>query len=114
MTIKGSYLVTVVIAVSLIFIGHKIAVKGMVLFQGVSQEIVKAKVQKITGRIQPDFLDEFIPMQGETITFEAKVTSGIRKGETLTASQNLSGYMGIAPKETGTGDSVLLLNINDE
>jgi uncharacterized membrane protein len=115
MTIKGSYLATVIIAVLLIFIGHKIAVNGLFVFQEVSQEIVKAKVQKITQRIKPDAaFDDFIPMQGEKIIFEAQVTGGTRKGEIITAAQNLGGYMVAPLKEASKGDSVLLININNE
>jgi uncharacterized membrane protein len=112
MTIRGPYLLTVIVAVLLIFIGHKIAVNGIPVFQNISQEVVKAKVQRIVGQIAPP--DEFAPDQGNKIIFEAKITSGVRKGEMVTALQNLNSFSRVTAKETSSGDSVLLINMNDE
>ena len=60
MKIKLPYLATVIAAVLLLFIGHKFATDCLHVFQNVSQEVVRAKVQRIVERVQPnfDFLDD--------------------------------------------------------
>ncbi|MDR1838882.1 MAG: hypothetical protein LBQ93_04760, partial [Treponema sp.] len=100
MTIRISYLVTVFVSVLLIFAGHKIAVDGLLAFQQVSNEIVRAKIQSVTGRITPiDDSGGLIPMQGDSIFFEARITDGARKGAIVQASQNLGGFAGVSTKE---------------
>ncbi|MCL2044069.1 MAG: YibE/F family protein [Treponema sp.] len=63
MKISISYLATVIIAVLFVFIGHRMAVSGLFVFQDDSQTHVRAKVLEITERVQPDsqfnLLDEF-------------------------------------------------------
>ena len=114
MTIRISYLATVFISVLLIFIGHRFAVSGLFIFQQASQEIAQAKVQRVIQRITPlDEAGDIIPMQGDRLIFEAKITSGARKGNTVIASQNLIGFSGIMNKEVSVGDSVILLFFNN-
>ena len=111
MTIKGSYLLTVIIAVLLLFIGQKTAVDGLLNFQKFPQEVVKAKVQSVVERVRMDAgFDEPMPELGNKIVFEAKITGGIRKGEIIRAEQNLSSLLMGRSKEVGKGDHVLLLN----
>jgi uncharacterized membrane protein len=107
------YLVTVLVAVLLIFLGNKMVVDGLAggpaVFQNVSQEVVKAKVLGGVERVKPGGgLEEFIPMQGDRIVFEAEITSGARKGEIVTATQNLTSLSRVPQKEVGKGASVLL------
>ena len=110
MTIKGSYLLTVIICVLLLFIGHKIAVDGMIDFRVVSHEVVKAKVQSVAEQVNLDEgFDEPMPVLGKKITFEARITGGMRKGELITAEQNLSSLLMGRSKIVGKGDSVLLI-----
>ncbi|MDR0316221.1 MAG: YibE/F family protein [Treponema sp.] len=115
MKIKIPYLLTVIISILLIFLGHKIAVNDLFDFQAFSPEVVSAKVQSVIERVSPDDgLGGFMPMLGDKIIFEAIITNGERKGEVVTAAQNFSGYSRVTAKETGKGDSVLLINMNDE
>jgi len=115
MTIKGSYLVTVLVSVLLIFAGYKISVKNMPALPDISQEVVKAKVQRIIEWVSPDeYFDEFLPRQGEKMIFEAKITDGTRKGEVVFGAQNFGGFSGVTAKEVVKGDSVLLINVNGE
>lgn len=114
MTIKGTYLVTVLISVLLIVIGNKIAVSGLFVFNEFKQEVVKAKVEKIIERTLPEeFFEDFLPRQGEKLIFEARITNGEKKGEYVTASQSDSGYSRVTEKEVVPGDSILLIYIND-
>ncbi|MCL2294375.1 MAG: YibE/F family protein [Spirochaetes bacterium] len=119
MKIQVTYLATVTVAVLLLFIGHNIVVQDRFVFQdGMHQEVTRAKVHKIVERIQVganfDWFDEFSPMLGEKIIFEARVTSGVRRGEIITAEQSLSSLFQGALREVSKGDSILLININDE
>ncbi|MCL2722129.1 MAG: YibE/F family protein [Treponema sp.] len=100
MTIRITYLATVITAFLFLIIGNKLAVSGAVNFQSSPQEIVRAKVQRIVDRIENNFdvfnehdeYDDFYEpssmIQGYTIIFEAKITNGKRKGEIVTASQS--------------------------
>ena len=122
--IKLSYLFTIIVSLLLLFIGHNIAIDGMVNFQNSSQEIVRGKVQRIVERVEfnMDFIDDFdyfgdfdsfIPfMPGDKIIFEAKITTGIRRGETITAEQTFSPLLIDRSKEVDKGDNVLLVNNN--
>ena len=53
--IKIPYLLTVFVGVLLIFIGHKIAVDGLFVFQDVTDEVVRAKIERIVERVEPNF-----------------------------------------------------------
>jgi hypothetical protein len=115
MTIKGSYLLTVLVSVILVFAGYKFAVKDLVSFQQAPQETARAKVQKVFQKTVPlDDFGEIIPMMGEKVDFEAKISNGTRKGEIVTGWQNLGGFSGIAGREVKAGDRVLLVNFDNE
>ena len=112
MRIRITYLVTVFISFLCIFIGHKIAVKDLFIFQNDSQEVVKAVVQKIIERSEPD---EFLPMamQSTRIIFEAKAASGKLKGQIITAAQSMGEFSETPIKEIKAGDSVILINFDN-
>jgi len=121
--IKITYLATIVISILLLIIGHNIAVRGMINIQNPSHETVRAKVQKIIERVQPnfDFIDDlndietFAPiMQGEKIIFDAVITKGNKKGELVRAEQNYSSMLKGRLKEVKEGDNILLVGNNKE
>jgi uncharacterized membrane protein len=118
MRIKIPYLATVIISILIIFAGHKIAVQGLIVFQNKSHEILKVKVLNVIELIDLDegFFDDedLFPMQGKRIVFESAVTSGERKGEVLTASQNFGGFLHIPQRQVKKGDSVLLIKFDNE
>ena len=119
MKIRLPYVATLIIAVLLVFLGHKMAMQGLHIFQDDSQELVRARVFSIVERIQPgdrfgffddfDIDDDFLPIMGEQIIFEARVTSGVRRGDVITASQSLGRFLVSGSKEVEAGDSVLLI-----
>ena len=115
--IKITYLITIIVSISLLVIGNNIAKNGMFSFQNPSQEIVRAKVQRVIEKIEPnfDFIEDFSDyetfsplMQGDKIIFEALITNGSRKGEVVTAEQTFSPQLIDRTKEVGKGDKVLL------
>jgi uncharacterized membrane protein len=110
-----AYCFTIIISLLCILVGHKMVANGLFVFQNDSQEVVKAKVWGIIERVKPgEGFDEFMPAQGDKIIFEAKITGGKRKGEIVIATQNFGGYSRVTAKEADFGDSVLLINVNDE
>jgi uncharacterized membrane protein len=112
---NAAYYLTIILSLLCIFVGHKIAVNGLSVFQNDSREVVKAKVRGIIERVKPGGgFDEFMPAQGDKIIFEAQISGGTRKGEIVSAAQNFSGYSRVTAKEVGKGDSVLLISMNDE
>ena len=121
MRIKIPYLATVIISLLLLYIGHLIAVQGLFVFQNVSQEHVRATVQRVIERVQmgddlepfDEYDDYFVSMLGERIIFEAEVRRGHRRGEIIIAEQNISGFMLNPHKEVTSGDSILLINFGD-
>ena len=113
MIIRGTYLATVLAAVLFIVIGHNIAVNNMFAFNNYQQEVIRARVQRVTERIPPlDEYGELMPLLGDRLIFEARVTSGTRRGEIITATQSLGGLAGTRTKEISRGDSILLIWFN--
>ena len=113
--IKITYLLTVAISILLLFLGHKIATANLFIFQDDSHEIVRASVQSVSGRtsLDADF-EEHLPILGERIIFEAKITSGAGKGEIVTATQTFSSFTPLAQREVSRGSSILLIHSNNE
>ncbi|MCL2244666.1 MAG: YibE/F family protein [Treponema sp.] len=113
--IKIPYLITVAAAILILVLGHEIAVNDGVNFFNYPQEIVKAKVLRITDRISLDEgFDEPVPMLGEKIYFEAAITSGTQKGDIVRASQNTSGFLQDVQKEVSVNSGILLIYSNNE
>jgi len=115
--IKLSYLATVAVSVLLLFMGHRIAVQGLSIFQNDMQEVVRATVREVLDRLQPegDDLDDFlIMMQGERLIFEAEIRRGPRRGEVVTAVQTFGGFVQDITSEVREGDSILLISFGDE
>ena len=115
MTIRISYLATVVVAILLIIVGNAIATNNLAIFQNVSQEVFRARVQRVVERIGRDEVPgEMVPMQGNRVIFEAQIASGPRKGETITVTQNLSAFTRVTAKEVAKGNLVLVISTNGE
>ena len=115
MVIRGTYLLTVIIAILFIVFGHRMAVRDLPVFFDESPEILRARVQNVTEIIPPyDEYGEFIPMLGNRIIFEARVTHGARRGEIITAMQSFSSFSADWVREVSRGDSILLIYINGD
>ena len=122
MKIKLSYLLTIIISILILLIGHQAAVQNRFLFIDNTFEHVRARVIEVTDRIRAedlvfDFDDEFgvvddffLTLIGETLVFDAEVTNGARRGQVISAEQNLNDFMLFTPVEVKEGDAVLLIN----
>ena len=115
MVIRGTYLLTVFLAVLFIVIGHRIAIADLPVFTENPPEILRARVQNITTIIPPyDEYGELIPMLGDRIIFEARITHGPYRGEVITAIQSFSVFSASWVPEVSRGDSILLIYMNGE
>jgi len=106
------YLITIFFSILILVIGHNVVVNdGVGSFNNSRNEIVRAKVVEVIERITPEY-DELMGsmMPGNKIIFEALVTSKSRRGELLTAEQNMSSLSKNRLREVKAGDSVLLIN----
>ena len=133
MRIRITYVATLIIAVLLVCIGHVFAMRGFHIFYDESRELASARVISITERLAPgdrleglhfpDYSDEysdddpegfdgFVPIMGEQILFEAQISSGPRRGETIIASQSLGRFLVTGAREVKAGDSVLLIRFD--
>jgi len=118
--IKIPYILTILISFLLLYVGHKMAVDGMIKFQNPAQITVRAKVEKIINRVEldMDFTDDFdyyyddfsSIMPGDKIIFESKITEGKLKGELITAEQTFSPLLMDRSKEVEKGDYIILVN----
>lgn len=100
------YVITVFVALLFIIVGNKVAVKDLKISEENYQETVAAKITKIIERNEQKYETDNIEMID--ITFEAVVTSGERKGEFITATQNLVSISNGHVKEVENGDKVVL------
>jgi len=116
--IKITYLLTIIISVAVLFIGHKIAVKDMLKFQNYSQVIVKAKVLNVLDREADEEKtgegEESTFVIGSRIIFEAKITEGFRKGEIVKAIQSMNSFIQNSQKEVYKNAQILLIHTNNE
>jgi uncharacterized membrane protein len=125
--IKIPYLITVIVSILLIFIGHKYATDGIINFQNTHHETTRGRVQRIVDRVTTgfdftdDFFDEYYDLDnefdnlssmphGEKIIFEVRISSGARRGELVLAEQTFSPFLLDRSKEVSRGDNVLLVN----
>ena len=120
--IKITYILTVILSVIILFIGNKIAVKDMTLFQNYSHDVVKAKVLNVLEHIETEILSDKENTENENdsssekrsrIIFEARITEGSRKGEVVTAVQSMQGFLPGAQKEVYKNAPILMIYMND-
>lgn len=112
----GVIAITILLSIIYIFVGNKIAVKGMTVFDGKNYAAVqKAKVIEIVDHIKEEHpLTETETLIIEEIIFKAQALNGEIKGQVLTAEQNLNTYTVVQLKPIEVGDIVLLYNIPNE
>ena len=119
---KPLYLLTVIVSVLLVFIGHRIAVQGLHIPRDFAHEIVRARVEGVVERTLPEiYLDAFeeegdsdnlLAMLGERLVFHAEIRDGVHKGRIVTAEQSLGNFLGVGDplKEVTAGDRILLIH----
>lgn len=101
------YLVTVALSILYILIGNQIASRDLKAATGAdTREPVKARVVKLISR--SDRAEDGSVSGVVILTFEATVLSGERKGQTLTATQQIDTVYPAKLKEVEKNDKILL------
>jgi uncharacterized membrane protein len=112
-----SYIIIVVISALLLYIGNRVATRGLALFDDeYAEEILRAVVEEIEWRNVESFgLDENTTIDNISVAFRARLESGARKGEIVSAIQTLDSFIAGRVAEVRKGDKVLLIrSIDDE
>lgn len=105
------YVSVIVVSALLLFIGNRIATSNLDLFsEEYAQDVLKAKVLEIESRnVNSYSLDESVSIESIDITFRAKVLNGYLKGEVISATQSIDGFIAKNAAEVEVGDKVLLV-----
>ena len=110
------YLITILLSIIYIVVGHKMAIVGLTAFDGVQDTPIsyKAKVIQIISK------ERQVPTEGVdgdnggvNIVFRAKLLSSEKKGETVTVLQQSDPLYPIQMKEAEVGDKVLIYENTD-
>ena len=107
------YVTVLLLSVLYIVVGHNLAVADYHPFAGDDQSIVvKAEVLELTDRYTVMYpISDYEYAEDETIVFQAKVTSGDLKGQTIEAAQTLDYFTAVHLPVVEPGDHILLYTI---
>lgn len=104
------YLLTIVLSAFYIFFGNKAATVHEIDFSDTSAmgTPIKTQVTKVVDEnyasvIYPDYITD-----DRVILFEARIMSGYRKGEVVTAIQSIDSMYAVPPRQVSPGDKVIL------
>lgn len=104
---KIIYLFSVILCIALLIIGYFTATHGKSYYAEDGGEIyLRARVSEIITSI-PVYGDDGELLSEDTV-FEATVTRGEMKGETLTVYQNYSSYTPFNPRTVTVGDNIII------
>ena len=104
---KIIYSLSVILCIGLLFIGYFTAIHGKSYYAEDGGEVyLRARVEEIITSI-PVYGDDGEILSEDTV-FEATVTRGDMKGETVTVYQNYSSYTPFNPRTVAVGDSVII------
>jgi len=105
---KIIYLLSVIFCIVLPFIGYfAVNAEGNAFGPDSDTPYLRAEVTEITDEVSVD-LDDAGTMVDTTYTFNATVTKGEYKGDTLTATQIISSYAMFNPRPVSVGDKVIV------
>ena len=104
------YVTVLLLSVLYIVVGHNLAVADYHSFAGNDQSIVvKAEVLELTDRYTVMYpISDYEYAEDETIVFQAKVTSGDLRGQTIEAAQTLDYFTAVHLPVVEPGDHILL------
>ncbi|MCL2227486.1 MAG: YibE/F family protein [Oscillospiraceae bacterium] len=104
------YLAIIAFAVAFLIIGNSVAGADDAIFYDDTSQTVVAVVERIVGVFESDF--EWA--QERFLVFEAAITEGELRGETVTAEQDVDDFMGIQTREVAEGDRVILVSFEPD
>jgi len=116
--VRISYLATVAVALLLLFLGHRMATRNLLIFQDETQDVAMATALGLLGwetTHAPENDDDFMFMPlGEMLVFEAEISRGPRRGEVVTVAQVFDAFMDDMTREVRPGDLIFIVNIEGE
>ena len=104
------YILTIILSALYIFFGNKVANINKIDYS-LNQDIgtpVKAKVEKVIDENYADVVFGGFETDDEIILFEAEIQTGYRKGEVVTAIQQIDSMYAIRQKTVEPGDKIVL------
>lgn len=113
---RAVYFATVLISVFLIFFLNR-AITSNDWFREMrdAEKPVRAKVTSILDKSESDYsMNEEHTVEEFSITFRARILSGERKGEEVTANQLFDSYTSSDARAVETGDKILLYPVDAE
>ncbi|HCX64518.1 MAG TPA: hypothetical protein DHN33_04840, partial [Eubacteriaceae bacterium] len=113
-TKNGIYIITIFLAILLLYFMNRYVSKDVTVFEDhYENEMTEAEVTRVLDR-QTNSYGMESEYEDTTITFEAEVTKGPMKGQTVQAAQMIEGgYPDGAVVEVADGQEVLLLQMED-
>ena len=100
-----TYCIIIFLSLLFLFIGNRIAVSGLTVFYNDSAVLtIEAKVVRVFD-VNENYDDLFI---GNTVTFDALITSRSHRGEIVTATQTFGVITQDLAREVSEGDRVIL------
>lgn len=110
------YILTIILSAMYIFFGNKVANVNKIDYS-LNQDIgtpVKAKVVKVIDENYADVVFAGFETDDEIILFEAQIQTGYRKGEVVTAIQQIDSMYAVRQKTVEAGDKIVLYKNQNE
>ncbi|MCL2837682.1 MAG: YibE/F family protein [Oscillospiraceae bacterium] len=103
------YIGVLAFAALFLFVGNRIA-SGVLDFSEQIDDftVFSAVVTSVTGRTEDAIDMGYFTSTDITITFNARITNGARRGETVQAQHTISGFLDLPEAEVEAGDRVVL------
>ncbi|WP_246543104.1 YibE/F family protein [Fusibacter paucivorans] len=116
MSKNASYLLTLFLAMILLWFGNQYATKNLTAFEGQNDtEVEQARVTEILDhQTETVAISETENYTNETIIFKAEILRGDNKGTVVTGYQNLNTFILMQLRPVDTGDKVILYHYPDE
>lgn len=109
------WVITVLLSIVYIFVGHNIASKGLTIMDDEVSYAAKARVLSIQEQIQEEnYFDESESDVSTTIIFTCKLLDGERKGEQVLAAKTGDVFASASEKQVSPGDKIIVLNYPSE
>ncbi len=111
-----TYILTIILSAVYIFVGNKAANANKIDYS-LNQDIgtpVRAKVVKVVDENYADVVFGGYETEDEVILFEAEIMTGYRKGEVVTAIQQIDSMLAVKTKTVEPGDKIVLYKNQNE
>lgn len=109
------WLLTVILSLAYILIGHKIASRDLSVLNNEGSVASKARVTEIIETVKDEFtLDGENMQENITTVFRCKILDGDYKGQTVKAAQTEDAFAPISERMVKKGDRIMIFNYPSE